>query len=85
MLRAPIIALALCAVVSMALVMACTNPALPRDCIDAAREAGAPDPVLDWLNNPTGDLSQAEKFVIRQFLNQSALNDVCGDALDRLE
>lgn len=63
----------------------CSNPAAPKDCVNAAREAGAPETVLDWLNNPTGDLNQAEKLVIRQFLNRTALNDVCGDALDRLE
>lgn len=65
--------------------VACSNPAAPKDCVNAAREAGAPETVLDWLNNPTGDLNQAEKLVIRQFLNRTALNDVCGDALDKLE
>ena len=68
-----------------AAVIGCSNPAVPKDCVNAAREAGAPEVVLDWLNNPTGNLNQAEKLVIRQFLNRTALNDVCGDALDRLE
>lgn len=66
------------------LAVACSNPAVPKDCIKAAEEAGAPEAVLNYLNNPGGELSQAEKFVIRQFLNQTALNDVCGDALDEL-
>ena len=65
-------------------VAACSNPAAPKDCVSAAREAGAPQVVLDFLNNPTGDLNQAEKLVIRQFLNRSALNDVCGDAREAL-
>ena len=65
--------------------IACSNPALPKDCVESAEKAGAPQEVLDWLNNPTGDLNQAEKFVIRQFLNQSKLNTVCGAALDHLD
>lgn len=68
-----------------AVIIGCSNPAAPKDCVNAAQEAGAPESVLDWLNNPTGDLNQAEKLVIRQFLNRTALNDVCGEALDRLE
>ena len=64
---------------------ACSNPAAPRDCVSAAEEVGAPQVVLDFLNNPTGDLNQAEKLVIRQFLNRSALNDVCGDARAALD
>lgn len=76
---------AVIAVVLILVIGACSNPAAPKDCVDAAEAAGAPEPVLDFLNNPTGDLGQAEKFVIRQFLNRSQLNDVCGDALDHLE
>ena len=65
--------------------LACSNPAAPKDCVSAAREAGAPEIVLDFLNNPTGDLNQAEKWAIRQFLNRTELNDLCGDALDELD
>ena len=75
---------AVIAVFLMSMLAACSNPAAPKDCVDAAEAAGAPEQVLDFLNNPTGDLGQAEKFVIRQFLNRSQLNDVCGDALDHL-
>ena len=68
-----------------ATVTGCSNPAAPKDCIAAAEAAGAPEAVIKFLNNPTGDLSQAEKFIIRQFLNRSGLNDVCGYAEDKLD
>ena len=68
-----------------AIVTGCSNPAAPKDCLAAAEAAGAPEAVIKFLNNPTGDLSQAEKFIIRQFLNRSGLNDACGDARDKLD
>ncbi len=60
-----------------ALVAACSNPATPKDCVHTAEAAGAPQAVLDFLNNPTGELGQSERFTIRQFLNHTALNDAC--------
>ena len=72
-------------IISVAIAMACSNPAAPKDCVNAATEAGAPEQVIEFLNNPTGNLNQAEKFAIRQFLNRTSLNDVCGDALEKLE
>lgn len=72
-------------VITVMVAVACSNPAAPKDCVSAAQDAGAPEQVLEFLNNPTGDLSQPEKFVIRQFLNQSKLNDVCGAALEQLD
>ena len=78
-------ALPVVAGVALVAVVSCSNPAAPKDCVNAAREAGAPQSVLDFLNNPSGDLGQAEKFAIRQFLNRTALNDICGDALEQLE
>lgn len=68
-----------------AVAVGCSNPAVPKDCIKAAEEAGAPPVVLEYLNNPTGDLNQATKFAIRQFLNRTQLNDVCGSALETLD
>ena len=62
------------------LAVACSNPAFPRACIDAVEEAGAPQSVLLLMNNPTGDLNQAEKLIIRQFLNRSQLNDICEES-----
>lgn len=75
---------AIAAMLFTAGVASCSNPTVPRDCIDAAEELGAPQFVLDWLNNPTDDLSQGEKVLIRQALNRTALNDLCGSTLNLL-
>ena len=75
----------LCGLTTLAFVVACSNPTTPKDCIQAAEAAGAPQSVLDFLHNPTGGLTQAERLAIRQFLNRTALNDLCQKELDQLD
>ena len=55
----------------------CSNPAVPTECVDAARQAGLPERMVEQLRNP-GDLNQVEKFALRQALSQAGLDDLCG-------
>ena len=65
------------AVLAMVLFMACSDDAAPADCIDAAREAGVPDKVIEWMKQPHEDWGTIERIAIREALEKFGLDTLC--------
>ena len=65
--------------------VACSDDAAPGDCIDAAREAGVPDRVIEWMKNPSEDWGTIERIAIREALEKFGLGEFCADVADRLD
>lgn len=67
----------MCAVLLITVVIiGCSNPAVPKSCIEAAQNAGLPEEIIEKLRNPA-DLNQIEKFALRQALNQAGVGEAC--------
>ena len=49
------------------------------NCIDAAREAGVPENILDLIQKPKDERSGIENSVLRRGLDAVGLSDVCAD------
>ena len=58
-----------------------STPVTSGDCLNAAREAGLPDDVLDKIENPQ-EMNRLQKFAIRKTLEGAGLGEVCESALD---
>ena len=67
------------------LALACSDDAAPGECIDAARDAGVPKAVTDWMKQPSDELSSIERIAIREALEQFGLGDACSEVADRLD
>ena len=67
------------------LTLACSDDAAPGECIDAARDAGVPKAVTDWMKQPSDELSSIERIAIREALEKFGLGDVCSEVADRLD
>ena len=49
------------------------------DCIDAAREAGVPEQILDLIQKPKDERSGIENSILRRGLDAVGLSEVCSD------
>ncbi len=65
------------AMLALLLSLGCSDDAAPGDCIDAARDAGVPDRVVEWMQQPPGDLGAMERIAIREALEKFGLGDAC--------
>ena len=67
---------AFCAGAICAAVLGCSTSAAPTECLDAAREAGLPDAMLDHIRNP-GDMNALERVALRKALEAAGLDTLC--------
>ena len=63
---------------------ACSDDAAPGDCIDAAREAGVPDRVIEWMKQPHEDWGTIERIAIREALEKFGLDTLCVEIKGKL-
>ena len=49
------------------------------NCLEAAREAGVPDNIIDLIQKPRDERSGIENSILRRGLDAVGLSDVCGD------
>ena len=52
-----------------------------EDCLEAARDAGVPDSVIEYLNKPISDRNFLEKTAIETAVDAVSLPDGCADSL----
>ena len=76
----PFIALAL----ALVFTIACSRDAAPGDCIDAAKDAGVPDKVVEWMRSPSQDWGAIERIAIREALEKFGIGDFCADVQESL-
>ena len=81
-LRMDMLALTMATLVVIAL--GCSDDAAPGECIDAARDAGVPDAVVNWMKEPTDELGPVERIAIREALERFGLGDTCATVGDSL-
>ena len=53
--------------------------AIDSDCIEAAREAGAPENILDLIQKPKNERSGIDSSILRRGLNAVGLSEACSD------
>ena len=64
--------------------LACSDDAAPGDCIDAARNAGVPDRVVEWMKDPVEEWGTIERIAIREALEKFGIGEFCSDVEDKL-
>ena len=72
------------AVLAAVLFMACSDDAAPADCIDAARKAGVPDRVIEWMKQPHESWGTIERIAIREALEKFGLGRFCVEVEGKL-
>ena len=60
-----------------AIVLGCSTSAAPTECLDAARDAGLPDAMLEHIQNP-GDMNALQRIALRKALEAAGLDSICG-------
>ena len=71
-------------VLTLLFTIACSRDVAPGDCIDAARDAGVPDRVIEWMKNPSEDWGTIERIAIREALEKFGIGEFCADVEERL-
>ena len=64
---------------------ACSDDAAPGDCIDAARDAGVPDRVIEWMKDPVEEWGTIERIAIREALEKFGIGEFCSDVSAKLD
>ena len=64
--------------------IACSDDATPGDCIDAARDAGVPDRVIEWMKDPVEEWGTIERIAIREALEKFGIGEFCSDVEQKL-
>ena len=65
--------------------LACSDDAAPGDCIDAARDAGVPDRVIEWMKDPVEEWGTIERIAIREALEKFGIGEFCADVSAKLD
>lgn len=60
-----------------AIALGCSTSAAPTECLDAARDAGLPDAMLEHIQNP-GDMNALQRIALRKALEAAGLDSICG-------
>ena len=74
----------LLAVLILIVFIACSDDAAPGDCIDAARDAGVPDRVIEWMKDPVEEWGTIERIAIREALEKFGIGEFCADVEQKL-
>ncbi len=64
--------------------LACSDDVAPGDCIDAARNAGVPDRVIEWMKDPVEEWGTIERIAIREALEKFGIGEFCADVEQKL-
>ena len=59
-----------------AIAIGCSTSAAPTECLDAARDAGLPEAMLEHIQNP-GDMNALERVALRKALEAAGLDSLC--------
>ena len=71
-------------ILALIVTLACSEDAAPGDCIDAARDAGVPDRVIEWMKDPVEEWGTIERIAIREALEKFGIGDFCADVEQKL-
>ena len=74
----------LIAILALIAFLACSDDAAPGDCIDAARDAGVPDRVIEWMKDPVEEWGTIERIAIREALEKFGIGEFCADVEQKL-
>ena len=74
----------LIAILALIAFLACSDDAAPSDCIDAARNAGVPDRVIEWMKDPVEEWGTIERIAIREALEKFGIGEFCADVEQKL-
>ena len=72
-------------VLTLIVFIACSDDAAPGDCIDAARDAGVPDRVIEWMKDPVEEWGTIERIAIREALEKFGIGEFCSDVSAKLD